>query len=79
MISRETQGEAAAVLFSRFGLTPAEARIALGIAHGDSLATIAKEHGVSVKTARTQLKAVFAKTATHRQAELAALLLKMHL
>jgi len=55
-------------------LTPAEARIALGIARGDALAAIAKAHGISIATVRTQLKSVFAKTGTHRQAQLVALL-----
>jgi DNA-binding CsgD family transcriptional regulator len=63
-----------ALLTSRFGLTPAETRIALGIARGETLAAIAAAHGISVETARTHLKSVFTKTSTHRQAELAALL-----
>jgi hypothetical protein len=33
----------------------------------------AGSHGISVHTARSQLKSVFAKTDTHRQAELVAL------
>jgi DNA-binding CsgD family transcriptional regulator len=63
-----------AVLHSRFRLTPAEARIALGIARGEALRAIAETHGIAVATARTQLKSVFKKTGTHRQAELTALL-----
>ena len=58
-------------------LTPAEARIALGIARGNALSVIAEAHGISVATARTQLKSVFAKTGTHRQAQLAALMAGM--
>jgi DNA-binding CsgD family transcriptional regulator len=58
-------------------LTPAEARIAIGIARGNALSVIAKAHGISVSTARTQLKSVFAKTGTHRQAQLAALIAGM--
>ena len=61
-------------LHSRFHLTPAEVRIALGIARGESLATIAIANGTSVETVRTQLKSVFNKTGTHRQAELAVLI-----
>ncbi len=61
-------------LQSRFRLTAAETRVALGIARGESLAAIAKMYGISVETARTHLKAVFTKTGTHRQAELAVLL-----
>jgi DNA-binding CsgD family transcriptional regulator len=63
-----------ASLRSWFMLTPAEAQIALGIAEGKTIATIAKMRGVAVSTARGQLKSVFVKTGTHRQAELVALL-----
>jgi DNA-binding CsgD family transcriptional regulator len=58
-----------------FKLTPAESRIALGIARGEALADIAHAHGISVNTARTQLRSIFSKTHTHRQAELAVLLM----
>ena len=70
MISRRPHLER--ILCSAFGLTQAEAWIALGIMQGESLTTIAAARGIAVATARTQLKSVFAKTATHRQAELAA-------
>ena len=62
-------------LRSRFLLTRAEAQIALGIADGETLAAIAQSRSVSISTARGQLKSVFAKTGTHRQAELMALLI----
>lgn len=57
----------------RFGLTTAEARLAGEIARGDSLAEIAERHHVTYGTTRSQLRAIFSKTQTHRQAELAAL------
>lgn len=57
-----------------FGLTPAEARLAATIAQGRDLRNYAKTSGVSIETARTRLKAVFAKTDTRRQAELAVLI-----
>jgi GAF domain-containing protein len=60
------------LLCSRFGLTATEARVALGIARGESLVSIAERHRVAVATARSQLKAVFSKLGTHRQAELVA-------
>lgn len=66
-----------ASLRSRFVLTPAEAQIALGIAEGKTLAAIAEMRNVAVSTARGQLKSVFAKTGTHRQAELVALLARL--
>jgi DNA-binding CsgD family transcriptional regulator len=63
------------VLGSRFRLTPAEARIAIGIARGEALSHIANRHGITVQTARKQLKSVFSKTRTNRQAQLVVLLL----
>lgn len=60
-----------------FGLTPAETRLARWISSGDELRTVADHLGVTYETARTQLKTVFAKTGTHRQAELVALLARM--
>ncbi len=60
-----------------FGLTPAEARLASIVAAGSSPEEAAARLGISRETARSQLKAVFAKTQTHRQAELAALLAKL--
>lgn len=64
----------AAVLSQTFGLTPAEARLASIMATGISIERAADHLGLSQATVRNQLKAVFAKTATHRQSELIALL-----
>lgn len=55
-------------------LTPAEARLAARLASGEALETAAEALGIARETARNQLKAVFAKTGTSRQAELVALL-----
>jgi len=63
-----------ASLYSWFHLTPAEGQIALKIASGKTLAEIAEARGTSISTARSQLKRIFAKTGTHRQAELVVLL-----
>lgn len=57
-----------------FGLTMAEARLACRLAQGQSLAEAAEAAGVSIHTARAQLKQVFGKTGTHRQADLLRLL-----
>jgi DNA-binding CsgD family transcriptional regulator len=65
---------AADVLQGLFDLTPAEARVASGIAELQAVDTIAANLGVSRETIRTQLKSVLAKTGTSRQADLAALL-----
>jgi DNA-binding CsgD family transcriptional regulator len=57
-----------------FALSVAETRIAERIAVGVSLEKAAEVLRISRETARKQLKAVFAKTGTHRQSELVALL-----
>lgn len=64
-------------LHRAFGLSPAEARIALGLAHGQDLAEIATAQGITTATARKQLQSVLAKTGTHRQAELVALVMRL--
>jgi len=64
----------AALIQGLFDLTPAEARIAVGVAEGLTLDRIAKRHGVAVTTVRSQLKSVFAKTGLQRQSQLTALI-----
>jgi DNA-binding CsgD family transcriptional regulator len=56
-----------------FGLTPAEARLASRLVDEDSVETAADKLGVTYETARKTLKSIFAKTNTHRQAQLVAL------
>ena len=60
-----------------FGLTQAETKLAAQLGTGVGLDAAATSLGVSRETARSQLKAVFAKTKTHRQAELAALIARL--
>jgi len=60
-----------------FGLTSAEARLAVELASGKTPDEIADDTHVSVGTVRKQLASVFAKTDTHRQAELVALLARV--
>jgi DNA-binding CsgD family transcriptional regulator len=62
-----------AVVAQAFGLSPAETRLAALIATGLSPERAAEQLGVTRETVRTQLKAIFAKTGTSRQAELVAL------
>ena len=62
-------------LMQQYGLTPAEARLTRLLAEGLDLTEISTRLNVSVQTARSQLKSVFAKTNVGRQAELVALLL----
>lgn len=65
------------IVAQAFGLTRAEARLASLLASGMSPDAAAKQLGVAPGTVRGQLKAVFAKTGTHRQSELAALLARL--
>lgn len=65
------------ILRRAFGLTDAESRLAARIATGATLESTADALGVSKETARSQLKQVFVKTDTHRQAELVALLARL--
>lgn len=63
------------VLREVYGLTPAESELAEILARGTSLEDAAKARHVSLNTARSQLRQIFAKTETNRQGELLQLLL----
>jgi DNA-binding CsgD family transcriptional regulator len=60
-----------------FGLTPAEARLTARLAAGTTLRQAAEALTISRETARSQLKTAFAKTDTHRQADLVSLLMRI--
>lgn len=62
---------------STFGLSPAQVRLAGQLAAGQDLGGAAACLGVSVNTARTQLRRMFQKTATHNQAGLVSRLLNL--
>ncbi|AFM15673.1 DNA-binding protein with HTH domain [Mycolicibacterium chubuense NBB4] len=64
-----------AVIRQLFGLTKAEADVAMRIVNGDALDTIAADLVLSRATVKTHLQRVFDKTDTHRQAELVRLLM----
>ncbi len=70
-------GPPATILAKTFRLTPSEAKLACIIARGAPPDIAARELKISRETARNQLKSVFAKTDTHRQSELVALLLQV--
>ena len=53
-----------------YGLTQTEAEVASRLVQGMRLADVSKALGVSIHTVRGYLKQLFAKTNTHRQAEL---------
>ncbi len=62
------------ILAGLFDLTGAEARVAREIAGGATPEETAIRLGISIETVRTHLKRIFAKTGTHRQADLVRLL-----
>jgi DNA-binding CsgD family transcriptional regulator len=70
-------GPPEAILAKTFHLTPPEAKLACVIARGAPLQIAARELEIPWETARNRLKSVFAKTYTHRQSELVALLLQV--
>jgi DNA-binding CsgD family transcriptional regulator len=58
-----------------FGLTPTEARLLGALATGSTVEQYAQQRGVSIGTARVQLKQVQAKTGASRQSDLVRLVL----
>jgi DNA-binding CsgD family transcriptional regulator len=59
---------------SLFDLTPSEARVAGGLAVGETPEEIASSGGVAISTVRSQLRQVLEKTGCTRQAEVVSLL-----
>ena len=60
----------------RFGLTPAETRLAAHLLNGGTPASYAVERRLSPHTVRNQLRSIYAKTDTNRQVALLQLLLR---
>ena len=58
---------------SALGLSPAETRLARRIGVGEELNDAAESEHITLETARSRLKAIFVKTGTHRQTQLALL------
>ena len=65
------------ILRRLFGLTPAEERLGRQLANGLSLIDAADASRITRETVRVQLKAIFAKTGTHRQSDLIAVLSRL--
>jgi DNA-binding CsgD family transcriptional regulator/PAS domain-containing protein len=61
-------------LSEMFGLTPAEAELAAAVGAGKRLNDVAEERRVRMTTLRSQIRAVYSKTGTNRQAELAQMI-----
>jgi len=61
-------------IMDAYGLTRAEARVALAVSSGNTVVETAQLLKLSPNTIKTHLRRVFAKTATGRQAELAGLI-----
>jgi DNA-binding CsgD family transcriptional regulator len=59
-----------ALVRALFALSPAESRLTVALCQGRTVNEYAAIHGVSVGTARFQLKQVLAKTQAQRQSEL---------
>lgn len=57
-----------------YGLTAAEARVALAITAGDTVSAAARRFGISVNTIKTHLRRAYAKTGASRQSELVRLI-----
>lgn len=74
VLREEGAGEAARLALAQcgWGLTPAEAQVALCVMRGAAPGAIAAELGVSINTVRSHLAQLYAKTETPGKAELAA-------
>jgi DNA-binding CsgD family transcriptional regulator len=57
-----------------YGLTRAEAEVAVKVERGEGLQAVAETLGIALCTARTHLQHIFEKTGTRRQAELVRLI-----
>ena len=64
----------AQILQSLYGLTRAEAKLAVLLLEGKSLSTAAQMNRTARETVRSQVKSIFQKTGTRRQGELIRLL-----
>lgn len=65
------------LVLQSFGLTLAERRLALLLLSGKSLQTAAQEANLTISTARSYLKRIFAKTGINRQSQLVTLYYRM--
>jgi DNA-binding CsgD family transcriptional regulator len=64
----------AAWIMDAYGLTMAEAKVALSVSSGTRISDTARRLKISANTVKTHLRRVFGKTGTSRQAELSRLM-----
>lgn len=62
------------LLNAAFDLTPAEYKVAVALVEGYLPKEIAQKHKVEIDTVKKQMRSIFKKTSTHRQADLIMLL-----
>ena len=74
-VSRQSETAHITRCSARFDLTLTQARLALFLAEGGTIAEYAEAMGVKPSTVRTHLKSIFTKTGVKRQTELAILIL----
>ncbi len=67
----------AAAVADLFGISPAEADIALGVMHDESLSVIAGRRGVQLETVRGQLKTLLRKMGLSSQKQLVRVLTRL--
>ena len=72
----ESRGDPEHIL-QLMGLTPAEARLAARVGRGISPQDAAPDLGITAQTARSSMKAIFAKLDVSRQAQLAQLVTRI--
>jgi DNA-binding CsgD family transcriptional regulator len=72
--TRDSPAFAAGTLIALFGLSPAQAEIALAIYNGKSTEQIAVERGVAPTTMRTHLSEIFLRTGAENQRDLVRML-----
>jgi DNA-binding CsgD family transcriptional regulator len=73
-ILRRLRADVGESLSCLYGLTPAQARVAIAIAEGQTLNQYAAANGLTRETPKGQLAEVFNKTGVSRQAELVSLI-----
>jgi DNA-binding CsgD family transcriptional regulator len=67
----DARGEAPELAIAQmFGLSPSQSRLVAALVAGESMADYAESAGVSINTAKTQMRRIFLKMGVKRQSEL---------